>query len=257
MIRIMNSGLPVAAFAAALLLAAPATAQDPGREARETVAGTVELRRDTQASGDAWTRERSQLLDRYRSLQSEIVYLEQRTEADGERVAAKQARADELRRRLAESTRLEASLQDTLDVIFGRLESWVVADAPFLPDERESRLVSLRGELSRPEASPGEKLRRLLEALQVETGYGTTVEVYQDRITTGGEELFVDVLRIGSLALFWRTPDAARVGWYDPAARTWTELPGRHRRNIGLAMEMASRMRPVELISLPLGRIAP
>ncbi len=257
MIRITNSGLPVAAFVAALLMAIPAAAQDPGREAKDTVAGTIEVRQDTQASSDAWAREKSQLLDSYRALQSELAYLEQRTTVEAERVAAKQARADELRRRLAESTRLEASLQDTLDAIFGRLETWVVADAPFLPDEREARVVSLRRELTRPEASSGEKLRRLLEALQVETGYGATVEVYQDRITTGGEELFVDVLRIGRLALFWRTPDAARAGWYDPAARAWMELPGRHRRNIGLAMEMASRMRPVEPVSLPLGRIAP
>ncbi|MBU0742309.1 DUF3450 domain-containing protein [bacterium] len=251
--RIAGTAVGLLVFATAL----PLAAQDPGREAKDTVAGTVELRQDTQASNDAWARERSHLLDRYRGLQSELVYLEQRTAAETERVTARQARADELRRRLAESTRLEASLQDTLDVICGRLESWVAADAPFLPGEREARLAALRRELSRPEASPGEKLRRLLEALQVETGYGATVEVYQDRIAAGGEELFVDVLRLGRLALFWRTPDAKRAGWHDPAAGTWTELPRRYRRSIGLALEMASRMRPVEPVSLPLGRIAP
>jgi hypothetical protein len=39
------------------------------------------------------------------------------------------------------------------------------------------------------------------------------------------------------------------------SAGRWTELPGRAKRRIQLAMEMATRMRPVELIDLPLGRI--
>jgi len=240
-----------------LALASFAAAQDPAREAEETVAGTVEVARQAQAAGDAWAREKAELQDDWRALQSETAYLEQRTAAETERVDAKQARADELRRRLAESTRLAASLQDTMDVILGRLETRVAADAPFLSDERGARLTELRRELSRPEASPGEKLRRLLESLQVEAGYGATVEVYQDRVDVAGEELFVDVLRIGRLALFWRTPDADRVGWYDPAVLAWTELPRKHRRDIGLAMEMAARMRPTEPVSLPLGRIAP
>ena len=45
------------------------------------------------------------------------------------------------------------------------------------------------------------------------------------------------------------------VGTWDEAAGGWTELPGASKRRIELAMEMASRMRPVELIDLPLGRI--
>ncbi|MBC8425183.1 DUF3450 domain-containing protein [bacterium] len=240
-----------------LVLASFAAGQDPAREATETVAGTVEVHRQAQAAGDAWAQEKTRLQDSHRALGHEIAYLERRTSVETDRVDAKQARVDELRRRLAESTRLEASLQDTMDVILGRLETWVAADAPFLPDERGARLANLRRELSRPEASPGEKLRRLLEALQVEAGYGATVEVYQDRVDVAGEELFVDVLRLGRLALFWRTPDTDRVGLYDPAALAWSELPRKYRRDIGLAMEMAARMRPTEPVSLPLGRIAP
>ena len=54
-----------------------------------------------------------------------------------------------------------------------------------------------------------------------------------------------------------RLTRAARGGWFDPATRAWTELSGGDRRLIGRAMEMAAHRRPVELIELPLGRIAP
>lgn len=257
MIRIGNHRLLPAAIVVVLATAASLQAQDDGREAERTVAGTVELRQETQQQGDDWAAERAELLDRYRSLQSELDYLGRRETVERERVAARQARADELRRRLDESTRLKASLQDTLDAVFVRFEGAVADDQPFLPDERAARVSTLREVLARPETQPAEKLRRTLEALQVEAGYGATVEVYQDRIIADGEDLFVDVLRIGRLVLYWRTPDGKRAGWFDPGARVWTELPGRHRRNIGLALEMAARMRPVEPISLPLGRVTP
>ena len=45
------------------------------------------------------------------------------------------------------------------------------------------------------------------------TAHGGTVEVNQDHITVGpvetGEELFVDILRLGRISVFWRT----LVGW--------------------------------------------
>jgi hypothetical protein len=141
-------------------------------------------------------------------------------------------------------------------VVFEDLEDWVGRDLPFLLDERNHRLDLLRSELVRPDVTGAEKLRRILEALQIEAGYGNTVEVDQQKIVVSGEEIFVDMLRLGRVSVFWRTPDGKRVGEWDRGTAHWVELPGKYRRSIGYAMEMASRTRPIELISLPLGRIA-
>ena len=140
-------------------------------------------------------------------------------------------------------------------VIFRRLEESVAVSLPFLPAERAGRLAVVGDELVRPDVTSAEKLRRLLEALQVVAGYGSTVNVYQDVLDMGLEDIHADVLRIGRVALFWRTPDGERVGSYDQAAYRWIELPGGDKRRIGMAMEMAARMRQIELIDLPLGRI--
>ena len=121
---------------------------------------------------------------------------------------------------------------------------------------RARRVASLKDDMARPDATSAEKLRRLLESLQVEAGYGASVEVTEAQIDVAGEELYVDVLRLGRLALFWKTPDGERVGEFDQASASWVELDGKYRRNIINAMEMATRMRPIELIALPLGRIS-
>ena len=244
--------LPVVFLAAST----PATAQTGG-QLEETVREAVSTRQDTQQQQDDWAQEKSELTRRFRAAQAGVDWLQGRRADEQEKTAALEARIAEMARRLTEAQRLESSIQDSLMVILAQLEESVRGGLPFLPAEREMRLQSVRRDLIQPDIPSAEKLRRLLEALQVEAGYASTVEVYQDRIDVAGQEIHADVLRLGRLSLFWRTPDGDRVGRYDNAAGAWTELSGRHQRSIARAMEMATRMRPIELIALPLGRIEP
>ena len=244
-----------AALLAAVFAGAAGRAQD--NELKDTVDAAVNTRAATQQRQDAWAAEREDLLARYRAAKETTAWLEQRRDAAAGRVEALAARVAELERRLAEADRLEGSMQDTLLVLVDRLETSVDRSLPFLAAERAARLASVREDLARPDVPAAEKLRRVLEALLVEAGYGGSVEVVQERITVGDEPLNVDVLRLGRVALFWRTPDGARAGVYDPGAAAWVEQGSGERRRIGLAFEMATRTRPVEVVDLPLGRIAP
>ena len=247
----------VAAAWIAVAAAPDAVHADSDPDLGSAAAESIATGREAQIRQDAWAAEREELRARYRALDREVAWLEERDALEASRTDALQARVDELSRRLDESDRLEASLQDTLLTVLARLEDAVADDLPFLPEERDRRLASLRSELSRPDVAAAEKLRRLLEALQVEAAYGGGVEMTDERIAVAGEDLSVDLLRVGRLVLFWRTPDGGRVGTWDPASRAWVELPGGDRRAVGLAMDMAARLRPVEVLNLPLGRIAP
>jgi len=235
----------------------PTPAQETPRELEETVDGTVAIEQETQQIKDDWAVERDQLLARRRTALANREYLEERREVLSARRDALEERVAELRRRLGESARLETSIQDTLVRILQRLEQVVHDDLPFLPEERARRLAMLRDELARPDTTPAERLRRLMEALQIEAHYGSGIEVYGDRIEVDGDSLFVDVLRVGRLSLFWQTTDGRRAGEYDRVTGAWVPLSGTHRRSIGRAIEMARRRRPYELIALPLGRIEP
>ncbi len=237
------------------LAAAAARAQAP--DVRGTVDGTLGIQQQTQARKDDWAQQAGTLQSRYRTAKADVAYLEARRDFQAGQVQAIEARIAEFERRLGEAVRLRNGIGDTLSVILGRLETHVARDLPFLPEERARRLESLKAELARPDVSSAEKLRRLLEALQVEAGYGGTVEVGEQVIGLDGSPLSVDVLKIGRLSLFWRTPDGKRVGEYDRASAGWRELPRKHARSIGMAMDMAARIRPTELIALPLGRVTP
>ena len=52
------------------------------------------------------------------------------------------------------------------------------------------------------------------------------------------------------------TPDGERAGTFDEASWEWVELPEKYHRDIYEAMDMAARIRPVEMTELPLGRIS-
>jgi hypothetical protein len=235
------------------------SAQSPTKSGSvgKTVDKTVGIDKDTQKKRDDWAAEKADLVARYRTAKANVEYLQDRKAVEEKKLSALQDAIAELERRLGESDRLNASLQDSLETVVARLDDWVGRDLPFLLQERRTRVESLENAVASPDITGAEKLRRVMEALMIEAQYGGTVEVTQQKIDVSGEELFVDILRLGRISVFWRTPDGRRVGEFDRASGHWVELPGKYNRNIGMAMEMASRVRPVEIINLPLGRIVP
>jgi hypothetical protein len=242
--------LPLAAWPAAR----QAGAQSSPDELTAKVDGTVGVARETQSTQDVWAIEKSDLELRYRSAKANVNYLNDRLAIELAEADALEAAVRDLERMLSESTQLQEVIQDSMNVALGRLERAVAHDLPFLPEERKARLASLKQLMAKPDVDSAEKLRQLLEAMLVEAQYGETVEVTQEPISLDGDEVYVDMLRVGRLVLFWKTPDGARIGTYDPNDG-WVDLPSKYLRTVSRAMEMASRMRPVELINLPLGRI--
>jgi hypothetical protein len=245
------------ALAATLFVCTAIFAQTDSKHLKETVNETVGIEQKTQQQRDQWQKEKAELVARYRAAQVNVKYFAERKALKEKELRAVDESVAEMKRRLAESDRLSATIQDTLNFLLSRLDAWVQSDLPFLMEEREDRIEYLQKELVRPDVSDADKLRSLLGALHIELGYGGTVEVVQQKITVDREELFVDLLRLGRVSVFWRTPDGRRCGEFDRGLEQWVELPGTYNRNIGRAMEMASRIRPVELITLPLGRIQP
>ncbi len=239
-----------------LLLGSMGVAQDdPAAAARTDVDAALRTEQRGQQAREAWDTERTALEQRFRQARVDADWLAGWVERERTAVTALVAKRAELERRLIESVRLTESLEDTLAVLVDRLDTSVAADLPFLDGERSRRLASLRLVQGDPDASSAEKLRRVLEAYQVEAGYGGTVEMMSEPIDVDGRQVHADVLRLGRLALLWRTPDGSRAGVFDPGAGAWTELPRGDHHAIGRAMEMADRMRPVAVIGLPLGRI--
>ena len=158
----------------------------------------------------------------------------------------------ELERRKEEAKRIAMELEPFLETVVDELEQHVARDLPFLPEERAQRIAFLRESLDDYHLDLNEKLRRVLEALQVEMEYGRTVETGSRDIELDGATTRVTTFRLGRTALFYLTEDGSAAGMWDREAGTWRAIDTDFARTLMLARDMASRKRAVELLPLPL-----
>jgi hypothetical protein len=239
---------------------AAAWAQADPLQIHATEVKAIEIHRQIQKQEDQWADEKSELKMRYHRLQAEETSLARKKTILEGHVDALAAQQREAERKIVEGARIGENLQAHLESVVARLEENIARDLPFLPDERAQRINEINNVLAQPETSIAEKCRRVMEALKVEAEYGHTVEVYQEIIEIDGQSpdqpVMADILRVGRLALFWRTPDGSTVGHWDRTTGKWAVLPKACRRHINDATEMALRQRTVDMVKLPLGRIA-
>lgn len=222
---------------------------------QKKVISTIDVREKTQKKENEWAAEKEKLKSRYRSLRANLKYLSQVRERTGMMLHAKEEEIVDIERMIKESVRIREELQSYLETVVNQLEEWIKKDLIFLPKERKDRIASIKEMLVRQDISLAEKYRRVMETLQIETEYGRTVEVYQKTIELEGKPRLVDILRVGRLSLFCRTPDGKLAGTFDQGNQKWVVLPSKYRREINKAADIASRQRTIELTKLPIGRI--
>ncbi len=159
----------------------------------------------------------------------------------------------ELQRREEEAKRIEMELEPFLETIVERLEQFISTDLPFLTEERRNRVQFLRSSLNDYRLELSEKLRRVFEALLVETEYGRTVASPSQTLDINGTPTQVSVFRLGRTALFYQTADGSAAGTWDKSSGKWIHLEEQQARTLRKARDMADRKRSVELLVLPIG----
>lgn len=132
------------------------------------------------------------------------------------------------------------------------LEKFVVLDLPFHQEERVSGVIQLKQYLRNPTLSLPNKYRLLLEAFQIENSYGRTIESYRALLSIDGEGLSVEFLRIGRVALYYRTLDGRATGRWSAQDRRWEVLPKEFDHNITDAIRVAGDQVAPKLLTLPM-----
>lgn len=231
---------------------------DSGAEALiDSASSTVAILKRLQKEKDRWALEKTALIKQRNGLKNDIEDLTS-TKADLELLL------DKTRKSVAELEQatgvkdgdsLSGDVDRLLRKVLGRLETRVEAGLPFLLRERGARLDYLRELLDDEGVTLGEKYRRIMEAVLIEAEYAGSVEVYQETVTVQGDELTVNVLRVGSGALFYQSPDGLNVGRFSRDNRLWESLPDKYVSNITRAMEIARHQRAAEIVELPLGKV--
>jgi hypothetical protein len=218
---------------------------------------SIAVRQATQKAEDTWAAEKATLEARYETLkQKQDQLIAVRNDLD-KQVASHGNAVQSLENKISEISRISSGLEPFMEEVFHRLNEWVERDLPFLLNERKERLGNLRKALEDGQISTSEKFRKLIEALFIEAEYGNTVEVYQESIEVSGNEILVSIFRLGRISLFFQSLDQTQTGYFDPAKSIWKSLPEAFNRDINAAVEMGTKRRSVDIITLPVGRILP
>jgi len=165
--------------------------------AQEAGAGYAEILADA----DITARYNAQLEQQLRSQQTKIASLEQQ-------IVGLDATA--------------VDVQPILQRMYSELSEFVKKDIPFLASERTNRLDRLGELMGNTEATSSEKFRRLMEAYQIEMEFGRSTSAYKDKMADGREAEFV---RVGRIALLYRTTDGSESGYWDNQQKSWVPDP--------------------------------
>lgn len=235
-------------------LATSSVAADIQSVQRRTL-DTLQQEQEAQQLADRWGKDKLALVNDILDQKTRLQWNRYQHRQYQQYIETKKAEIVELQAQKKKMQQLRMTLEPYLERTLAKLEVFVQADLPFLPEERADRLRYLRSSLRDPELALGEKLRRTLEGLKIEAEYGNHIEVTSEKLDLDGQTTLVSVLRLGRTALFYLAQDGKQLGMWNPADKGWTDLDEEYAASLKLTMDVAERKRAAELVELPLGRI--
>jgi hypothetical protein len=233
----------------------PATASDTVRRVEKPVRQSVKTRQGSQESEEKWRLQKEKLTIQFKQLQAEQKQLQQQQQILQGYIDATQARISTKEKQLADIEQISNRIQPFLEEMLTLLKNQVSDSFPFLTEERERRIDNLDHLMIDPDVSISEKYRKIMEAFLIEAEYGTTIETYQETIDLKGQTMLVDIFRLGRLGLFYQSLDRQQCGFYNAASHAWQPLPASHNPSIQAAIDIAAKHKPVEILTLPVGRM--
>ena len=223
-----------------------------GPEAVQSMAEeTGRIRGETRALTDQGDKEEASLQKEIHDLEDEIRSLERGRRKTEQYLAAMRQKTDRLKSDQNKVERLRDELGPLLDRTLEKLAAAVAAGPPYHMQKRTKGLETLRAALNDPDANLLQKTRRLLELLLSEINYGHQAETRETEVRINGRSVRVRLLHIGRVALLALRPDGRGAWRWDRARRAFVPVD-RFALSIGHAVDMADRVRLMELVDLPL-----
>lgn len=248
-------GLAVIAFAAGGPQAAQAQKKTPKagvgkavkkvRAAHKTAAGA-------QKKVESISDETVDLGTQYRNVERRIASLKVYNQQVEELLTAQDEVLTKIDAEIAEVDVVARQVLPLMKRMLESLEQFVELDVPFLMDERRKRVKDIKSLLGRADVSNAEKYRRVMEAYQIENEYGRTIEHYKGKIDLGGTPTAVEFLKIGRVALLYRSLDGREHGLWDAKAKSWKPLRDGYEREVMAGLRIAKEQSAPNLIRVPI-----
>jgi hypothetical protein len=188
----------------------------------------------------------------YDAVLRRITGLEQYNALLERQIATQERQITELQAAIGQVPDLERQVPPLLVRMVEGLEQFISLDIPFLLDERNERLANLQTLVEDANVNDVEKFRRVLEAWEIENEYGRDVSAYEGTVNINGDDIPVDFLRIGRIALLYQTQDLEQVGAWDSRVGSFVALGTEHRNSIRQAIRMARNTVAPDLVLVPM-----
>lgn len=207
--------------------------------------------RESQKRVDELDDETKRMLDEYASVLSRTENMRIYNQQLERYIVSQQEEMVSIRRQIEELTETNHGIVPLMLRMLASLEQFVAIDIPFLANERNDRVADLKAMMDRADVSTSEKYRRILEAYQIENEYGRTIEVYRGALKNGDQEMTVDYLRIGRIALMYQSLDGNKQAFWNDQTKSWEELPSSYSRAVRDGIRIARQQAAPDLIKIP------
>ena len=156
-----------------------------------------------------------------------------------------------INRQLGEIDDTQQNISPLMIRMVTTLDEFIKLDIPFHQNERKERIAELHTLMNRADVSVSEKYRRVMEAYQIEVGYGKTIGAYQGKLTVNDKHITVEYLRIGRIGFYYHTLDGETLGYWDKKSHSWQVLPGEYEDYVLKALKVAKKHDSPDLLMIP------
>ena len=229
--------------------AAPAAAQFSA--AIDVSKQTVNEARASQQRIDELDEETNRLLTDYRANLKQYELLRRFNESRAVEVERQSTQIENLQQDVANVENIQRAMLPLMEDMLATLEEFIAADMPFLEQERADRVARLRNVMTDSSVSEAQRYRLIIEAYQIENEYGRTIEAYDGTVNTESGELSVEFLRIGRIALIYKTADDSILRIYDTDQDAWVDLNRSYLADVQLGLRMAKEQTAPALLGVP------
>lgn len=240
----------VVIVALALAVATPVNGESLGRVLNEQAAADTDARA-AQAKIDGLGDETQDMAARYRDALAVAASMKKYSDQLAVQIESQTARLGDIKTQLAD---IEVTQRDVLPLM-GRmidtLDRFVSLDVPFLIEERQKRVATLKQLIGRADVSTSEKYRRVLEAYQIEMEYGRTLDAYAGKLGDGDAARTVQFVRLGRVALMYQTLDGEETGYWDANQKKWV-VDNSYSRDLKRTLSVAKKEGAPDLVMVPI-----
>lgn len=251
--EVMKQQLAIALAAVLAVVGTPALAQQQLDSAIQTSEQAVQETDQSQDRVNQLDSQTQGLLNQYRANLKQLEQLRRYNASQRRQVEAQENEIAALGQDIDNISSLQRSVQPLMDDMLSGLSELVGADMPFLLDERRDRIDRLQAIMENPNQSPAQRYRLIAEAYQIENEYGRTIEAYRSDVTVDGTTYEnAEFLRVGRLALIFKTDDDEVMKIYDANTNQWLDLDDSFLDEVRTGLRMAKEQIPPNLLTVPL-----